>query len=75
MLISMDQVRNESWGTTMHNSLSYITSLLVDLGDLAPMMERAMRSKRGIGDLCHTLFRERGNEASIRVPRMFNSHV
>jgi hypothetical protein len=24
---------------------------------------------------CHTPFRERGNEASIRVPRMFKSHV
>jgi hypothetical protein len=25
--------------------------------------------------LCHTPFRERGNEASICVPRMFKSHV
>jgi hypothetical protein len=24
---------------------------------------------------CHIPFRERGNEASIRVPRMFKSHV
>jgi hypothetical protein len=24
---------------------------------------------------CHTLFREKGNEASIRVPRMFKSHA
>jgi hypothetical protein len=24
---------------------------------------------------CHTLFQERGNEASIRVPRMFKSHI
>jgi hypothetical protein len=24
---------------------------------------------------CHTPFRDRGNEASIRVPRMFHSHV
>jgi hypothetical protein len=24
---------------------------------------------------CHTPFQERGNEASIRVPRMFKSHV
>jgi hypothetical protein len=24
---------------------------------------------------CHTPFRERGNEASIRVPRMFKSHA
>jgi hypothetical protein len=28
-----------------------------------------------IEKLCHTPFRERGNEASIRVPRMFKSHV
>jgi hypothetical protein len=28
----------------------------------------------GVGG-CHTPFRERGNEASIRVPRMFKSHV
>jgi hypothetical protein len=25
--------------------------------------------------ICHTPFRERGNEASIRVPMMFKSHV
>jgi hypothetical protein len=24
---------------------------------------------------CHTLFRERGNEATICVPRMFKSHA
>jgi hypothetical protein len=24
---------------------------------------------------CHTPFRDSGNEASIRVPRMFHSHV
>jgi hypothetical protein len=33
----------------------------------------------GIGSawwgLCHTPFRDSGNEASIRVPRMFHSHV
>jgi hypothetical protein len=28
-----------------------------------------------ITQLCHTPFRERGNEASIRVPRMFKSHA
>jgi hypothetical protein len=27
------------------------------------------------GDECHTPFQERGNEASIRVPRMFKSHT
>jgi hypothetical protein len=25
--------------------------------------------------VCHTPFRDRGNEASIHVPRMFHSHV
>jgi hypothetical protein len=25
--------------------------------------------------ICHTPFRDRGNEGSIRVPRMFKSHV
>jgi hypothetical protein len=29
--------------------------------------------KWGVG--CHTPFRDSGNEASIRVPRMFHSHV
>jgi hypothetical protein len=32
------------------------------------------RCRRGILD-CHTPFREIGNEASIRVPRMFKSHA
>jgi hypothetical protein len=26
-------------------------------------------------DVCHTPFRDSGNEAFIRVPRMFHSHV
>jgi hypothetical protein len=26
-------------------------------------------------NICHTLFRDRGNEASIHVPRMFHSHI
>jgi hypothetical protein len=29
----------------------------------------------GEAALCHTLFRDSRNETSIRVPRMFNSHV
>jgi hypothetical protein len=30
----------------------------------------------GMGRMsCHTPFRDSGNEASIRVPRIFNSHV
>jgi hypothetical protein len=28
-----------------------------------------------LGPFCHTPFRERGNEAPIRVPRMFKSHA
>jgi hypothetical protein len=31
--------------------------------------------KAELGMSCHTQFRERGNEAFIRVPRMFKSHV
>jgi hypothetical protein len=31
--------------------------------------------KHGSDTTCHTLFRESGNETSIRVPRMFKSHV
>jgi hypothetical protein len=27
------------------------------------------------GQECHTPFRDSGNEASIRVPRMFHAHV
>jgi hypothetical protein len=26
-------------------------------------------------EYCHTPFRERGNKASIRVPKMFKSHI
>jgi hypothetical protein len=33
------------------------------------------RAKIGIAGICHTPFRERGNEVSIRVPRMFKSHA
>jgi hypothetical protein len=31
--------------------------------------------KIGQSRMCHTLFRDSGNKASIRVPRMFHSHV
>jgi hypothetical protein len=30
---------------------------------------------QGLIGLCHTPFRERGNKASIRVPKMFKSHA
>jgi hypothetical protein len=36
----------------------------------------AMESEiESMHDNCHTPFRERGNEASIHVPRMFKSHI
>jgi hypothetical protein len=38
---------------------------------LGEMNEAAWRASA----LCHTPFRERGNEASIRVPRTFKSHA
>jgi hypothetical protein len=44
---------------------------------LSMLKNRMIVSSPG-GDMhpkCHTPFRERGNEASIRVPRMFKSHV
>jgi hypothetical protein len=37
-------------------------------------VEHIKRSENSEPD-CHTPFRERGNEASIRVPRMFKSHA
>jgi hypothetical protein len=46
-------------------------------GQLAHLNFQAMRKIVRV-DLvhgCHTPFRERGNEASIRVPKMFKSHV
>jgi hypothetical protein len=35
----------------------------------------ASYSQHGSDTTCHTPFHDSGNEASIRVPRMFNSHV
>jgi hypothetical protein len=43
----------------------------LDLGGDLTYSERPIM----ILDSCHTPFRERGNEASIRVPRMFKSHA
>jgi hypothetical protein len=42
----------------------------------ATVLSRLVSYSQHISDTtCHTPFRERGNEASIRVPRMFKSHV
>jgi hypothetical protein len=41
----------------------------------APAQEVVQLLPRGLLLLCHTPFQERGNEASIRVPRMFKSHA
>jgi hypothetical protein len=39
-------------------------------------LDEAIREVKLLGEHeCHTPFRERGNEASIRVPRMFKSHA
>jgi hypothetical protein len=35
----------------------------------------ASHSQHGSDTTCHTPFRDSGNEASIHVPKMFNSHV
>jgi hypothetical protein len=42
---------------------------------LASGVTEVTRSGKHVCATCHTPFRERGNEASIRVPRMFKSHV
>jgi hypothetical protein len=42
---------------------------------MAQRIELGRKMKWSDVDICHTPFRERGNEASIRVPRMFKSHV
>jgi hypothetical protein len=53
---------------TDHKSLKYIFTQ-------ANLNLRQRRRLELIKDYCHTPFRERGNEASIRVPRMFKSHA
>jgi hypothetical protein len=51
-----------------------ITSFLLNaLMLLAPVVN--LIACISVVDDCHTPFRERGNEASIRVPRMFKSHA
>jgi hypothetical protein len=42
---------------------------------VADALSRRCHVSRLVVDSCHTPFRERGNEASIRVPGMFKSHV
>jgi transcription initiation factor IIE alpha subunit len=60
---------------------------MYDLARIDPMylenvhqfIEEAKRhaNKQNKNDIfcCHTPFRDSGNEASIRVPRMFHSHI
>jgi hypothetical protein len=38
-------------------------------------LDASQGSNVSVVNKCHTPFRERGNEASIRVPRMFKSHA
>jgi hypothetical protein len=49
-----------------HQQLDIIDLLLAEIEDVIT---------DGMGVACHTPFREIGNEASIRVPRMFKSHA
>jgi hypothetical protein len=51
---------------------SYMRQYIIKLVHSDPTDAGLNRHKH---DLCHTPFRENGNEASIRVPRMFKSHV
>jgi hypothetical protein len=53
---------------------------LMDADDWLKSMEKKLQAvqynnREKVQLACHTPFRERGNEASIRVPRMFKSHV
>jgi hypothetical protein len=67
-----------------------ISQMLIDDGTVVNLMPYSIFNKHGwkydeliktnltlndVGDNCHTPFRERGNEASIRVPRMLKSHI
>jgi hypothetical protein len=59
---------------TMHSSVLASTGMLRStIADCPRPM--AWTSARLAWWYCHTPFRERGNEASIRVPRMFKSHA
>jgi hypothetical protein len=53
--------------------LEVLSSLLV-LRKLVNWLRRGPLTRAGMRS-CHTPFQERGNEASIRVPRMFKSHA
>jgi hypothetical protein len=48
--------------------------LLLYIAAAAEAVSMVLVAKR-LEPPCHTPFRERGNEASIRVPRMFKSHA
>jgi hypothetical protein len=46
---------------------------VTDMGENSGNHSRVNRVSKM--EQCHTPFRDNGNEASIRVPKMFNSHV
>jgi hypothetical protein len=42
---------------------------------ISTLIQTTWEKRKVLMQLCHTPFREIGNEASIRVPRMFKSHA
>jgi hypothetical protein len=71
--ISMDPSKVKdvlSWKTAQN--VSDIMSFLGLAGYYRRFIERFSKISK---PMCHTPFRDSGNEASIHVPRMFHSHV
>jgi hypothetical protein len=53
-----------------HNVISVVMEDLLEAKRVA--LQKELQEEMAA---CHTPFRDSGNEASIRVPRMFHSHV
>jgi hypothetical protein len=78
----------ESWDRKFHGGVnthaavsSHFSSLSCcevnisfDLSSLV-LLPLSLKNNDELVGSCHTPFRDSGNEASIRVPRMFHSHV
>jgi hypothetical protein len=58
----------------LHTMMILWPRIVMAFPSVAPSRLRSM-SLSTSESLCHTPFRDSGNEASIRVPRMFHSHV
>jgi hypothetical protein len=75
------QVKQTKQGTFVHQA-KYTKDLMkkFNMAELRPV-STPMSSAASLGSdedgevVCHTPFRDSGNEASIRVSRMFHSHI